>query len=86
MQWQEIRKHYPGQWLLVEALAARSEAGKRIVDELAVVNSYRDSQTAMQEYAQLHRQAPARELYVLHTDRPVLDIDEHRWLGIRGVR
>jgi len=86
MQWQEIRKHYPGQWLLVEALDAHSEAGKRIVEELAVVNTYGDAQAAMQEYTQLHRQAPARELYVLHTDRPVLDIDERRWLGIRGVR
>ena len=86
MQWQEICKHYPDQWLLVEALAARSEAGKRILEELAVVNTYRDAQAAMHEYAQLHRQAPARELYVLHTDRQVLDIDERRWLGIRGVR
>lgn len=86
MQWQEIRKHYPDQWLLAEALDGRSEAGKRIVEELAVVNTYDDAQAAMQEYAKLHRQAPTRELYVLHTDRAVLDIDERRWLGIRGVR
>ena len=86
MQWQEIRKHYPDQWLLVEAVDARSEAGKRIVEELAVVNTYSDAQAAMQEYARLHRQTPARELYVLHTDRQALDIDERRWLGIRGVR
>ena len=81
MQWQEIRKHYPARWLLVEALDAHSEAGKRVVEELAVVNTYGDAQAAMQEYAQLHRQSPARELYVLHTDRPVLDIDELRWIS-----
>ena len=56
------------------------------MEELAVVNTYDDAQAAMQEYAKLHRQAPTRELYVLHTDRAVLDIDERRWLGIRGVR
>ncbi len=26
MKWQEIRKHYPQQWLLVEAIKAHSEA------------------------------------------------------------
>jgi hypothetical protein len=26
MEWQEIRKHYPQQWLLVEAIKAYSEA------------------------------------------------------------
>lgn len=85
MQWQEIRKYYPHQWLLVEALKAHSELGKRIVEQLAVVNTYPDSQTAMKDYAQLHHQAPDREFYVLHTDREMLDITERRWLGIRGL-
>ena len=31
MQWQEIRKHHPQQWLLVEAIKAHSEVNKRIV-------------------------------------------------------
>lgn len=39
MQWQEIRKHYPEQWLLVEAVEAHSDAGKRIlVFSLALTN------------------------------------------------
>jgi len=86
MKWQEIRRHYPKQWLLVEAIKARSEAGKRILEQLTVVDVFPDASTAMKGYTQLHRQAPERELYVLHTDREALDITERRWLGIRGVQ
>ncbi len=83
MKWEEIRKQYPDQWLLVEAIEAHSESGKRIVEELTVVNTFADSKTAMEEYLQLHRKQPERELYVLHTDRESLNITERRWLGIR---
>jgi hypothetical protein len=86
MKWEDIRTHYPGQWLLVEAIEAHSEAGKRIVEQLTVVDVFPDSSAAMKRYAQLHRIAPERELYVLHTDRAQLDIEERWWLGIRGVR
>lgn len=39
----------------------------------------------MSAYGELHHLDPQRELYVLHTDRPDLDIEERRWLGIRGA-
>jgi len=86
MKWQEIRTHYPEQWLLVEAIMARSEASKRILEQLAVIGAFSDSVTAMKNYQQLHRQAPERELYVFHTSRETLDVTERRWLGIRGTR
>ena len=84
MQWQDIRTHYPQQWLLVEALAARSENNQRVLEQLAVVNTYADSATALRGYAELHRKSPDRELYVLHTSRETPDISERRWLGIRA--
>lgn len=86
MQWEEIRRHYPQQWLLVEAIKARSESGKRILEQISVVSTYPDSVTAMQGYTQLHREAPERELYIFHTDREYLDITERMWLGIRNFR
>ena len=86
MQWQEVRRHYPQQWLLVEAIKARSEANKRIVEQLAVVGAFSDSTAALKGYTQLHREAPQRELYVFHTSREALDITERTWLGIRGAR
>jgi hypothetical protein len=86
MQWQEIRAHYPQQWLLVEAIKAHSDASKRILEQLAVVSAFSDSVSAMKSYLQLHREAPQRELYVFHTSREKLDVTERIWLGIRGAR
>ncbi|QLQ05943.1 MAG: hypothetical protein HZY76_07670 [Anaerolineae bacterium] len=85
MQWQEVRQRYPQQWLLVEAIKAHSEQDERILEQLAVVGAYPDSASAMQGYAQLHREAPDRELYVFHTSRSTLDVQERHWLGIRGL-
>ena len=83
MEWEQVRKHYPYQWLLVEAIQARSESGKRILEQLTVVNLFPDGLSAMKGYLRLHHESPERELYVLHTDRDKLDVTERRWLGIR---
>jgi hypothetical protein len=83
MQWQEIREHYPRQWLLVEAVAAHSEERQRILDDIEVVETFPDSIAAMKSYQELHRRNPQRELYVFHTDRERLDIGEIYWLGLR---
>ena len=83
MVWQEIRQHYPQQWLLVEAIKAHSQANHRILEHLAVVDTFPDSVAAMKSYAQWRREAPQRELYVLHTSRETLDITERQWVGVR---
>ena len=86
MDWEKIRQKFPGQWLLVEAINARSEKGKRILEHLSVINTFIDSITAMKSYKQLHHKEPHRELFVLHTDREKLEVSERHWLGIRGVK
>jgi hypothetical protein len=83
MQWEEIRRHYPQQWLLVEAIKAHSEADKRVLDQLSVVNTFQDSTSALKSYTNLHRAHPDREFYVFHTSREMLDITERSWLGFR---
>lgn len=83
MKWPEIRQHYRSQWLLIEAIKARSEADQRILDDIAVLATFPDSVAAMKRYASLHHEEPQRELYVCHTDREELQIRERRWLGIR---
>ena len=85
MQWDEIRRQHPHQWLVVEAIQARSEGGKRLLEQLAVVNIFPDALAAMRGYTELHHRYPDRELYVLHTDREAVDIEERRWLGIRSA-
>ena len=83
MHWSEIRRHYPDEWLLIEAIEARSEGGQRILEDIAVVASFPDSVAAMKRYTSLHNEAPERELYVCHTERQELEIRERRWHGIR---
>lgn len=83
MNWEEIRIRFPQQWLLVEATKAHSIDNQRILEQLAVVNSFTTSLAALQSYFQLHRQTPERELYVFHTSREKLLIQERQWLGIR---
>ena len=85
MQWSEIREHYPERWLLVEATRAHSSGERRILDDLAVLDSFPDSREAWSGYAERHRQAPSRELYVCHTSREILEIIERSWLGIRSA-
>ncbi len=86
MKWQEICIHYPQRWLLIEAIKARSEANKRILEHLAVIGTFPDSSTALKSYQELHHEAPERELYVFHTSRKTLDITERRWIGIRRAQ
>ena len=83
MEWQVIREHYPQQWLLLEAIKAHSQANTRVLEQLAVIGAFPDSISAMDGYAQLHREAPDRELYVFHTSRAELGVTERQWLGIR---
>ena len=83
MTWTDIRRHYPHQWLLIEALLAHSKEGKRLLDELAVVDVVPDGETALRAYLKLHRAAPMRELYVVHSDREELEITERTLLGLR---
>lgn len=86
MTWQKVRQHYPHQWLLLEAIKAHSEPGKRIVSDLSVIDTFSNSTSALQNYLELHREAPDRELYVFHTEREQLNIEERLWSGIRRGR
>ena len=86
MTWNEIRRQFPHQWLLVEAVNARSESGQRHLDELAVLDACSDGETALRTYLKVHRGAPGRELYVLHSDREQPAIAERSWQGLRADR
>ena len=85
MKWQQIREQYPNQWLLIQAISAHTTADQRILNEIAVVDTFADSVPALQRYQTLHHEAPQRELYVFHTDRKDLNVTERRWLGVRAA-
>ena len=47
MVWQDICKHYPQQWVLIEAIQAHSANKKRLLEHFAVVDAFPDSVTAL---------------------------------------
>jgi len=83
MKWQAVRETYPDAWVLVEAISGHSAQGRRIVEDLAVLNTFDSSERAISAYKELHKSSPARELYVAHTRKEDLEIIERKWLGIR---
>ena len=85
MPWPEIRERYPHQWLLLEATEARSSGGQRILERLAILETCPDGLSAMRRYGEMQGQDPRRELYVLHTDRETVEVEESHWGGIRAA-
>lgn len=84
MVWSEIRKVYPNQWLVIEALEAHTTLeNQRELDRIAVVEQCSDGNNALEICHQLHKQHPSREFYFVHTTREQLDIRERKWLGVR---
>jgi hypothetical protein len=85
MRWPEVRAAHPDQWLVIEALDAHSTNDRRVFDRLAVVEVCADGPATMKRYAALHREHPERELCFVHTGMVELEIEERRWIGIRGI-
>lgn len=84
MNWEEIRKAYPDQWLIIEAFEAYSTTKhQRHLDRLGVIERCIDGNMALASYRRLHQTYPQREFYFVHTSRIELDIRVQQWLGIR---
>ena len=85
MLWEEVKKTYPNQWVIIEAIEAYTEGDKRIINQITLVDNFQDDNNkALLQYLQLHRRHRERELYVVHTSRPELDIVEQKWIGVRA--
>lgn len=85
MLWEDVRKAYPDKWVVFEAIEAHSDSNYRIVDDIAVIDSFEDSMDAFRRHNELHKQKPNRELYFFHTSREDLEIREKKWTGLRKI-
>jgi hypothetical protein len=85
MRWSEVRVAHPERWLVIEALDAHSEDGRRVVDRIAVVEVCEDGRATMRRYAEHRRRHPEREFCFVHTSSPELLIEERAWIGLRGI-
>ena len=83
MKWKEAVRNYPNKWVLFEAIEACSKDGKRIIEDLSVINSFDDSREALKEYSEMHKRDKSREMYVYHTKNKELIIEERSWIGVR---
>lgn len=83
MKWEQVRKQYPEQWVLIEAISAHTENSIRYPDELSVISYFPDSTTAWKEYKKLHLAEPTREYYIFHTDKETFEVEEQKFIGVR---
>ena len=61
MKWEDIRQKYIDEWIIIEAINARTEDGNRIVEELTIVDTFdNDNNGALRKYVELHHQ-PLRQ-------------------------
>ena len=66
----------------METVKAHSDNGKRIIEEVSVLNHFADSTEMFREDARLHHESPLRELVFFHTRREILDIQERHALPL----
>jgi type III secretory pathway component EscR len=83
MKWEEARNMYVNKWILLEAIDAYSEEGRRIVKEISVINAYDQGKEALKDYIEKHKKDKSREMYVYHTKNEKLFIEERAWIGVR---
>jgi hypothetical protein len=84
LKWTEIRKRYPDKFVLVEAVFAYSKENKRIIEEMSVLEEHTSSGAAWNGYKKLHREFPERELYIFHTSKEQIEVEEQHFIGVRG--
>ncbi len=84
MNWNDVKRVYSSQWVLIEAIQAKNENDKRIVEKMDVLEGFgEDGERAFQRYIELHKLHKEREYYIYHTSHEILDIGVKKWMGVR---
>ncbi|MFE4132353.1 hypothetical protein [Peribacillus sp. YIM B13482] len=50
MRWDEVQERFPNEWVVLEATKAYSKEGQRFIEEVAVIDSYEDSNKELNLY------------------------------------
>lgn len=79
MQWEEVRKIYPDQYVKLQILASRIEGNTKYVDEVALINAIQDPKEATQELLR-----SIEGVIVSHTSNEELKIELRKLRGLRG--
>lgn len=84
MKWSDVRENYRNKWIVLEALKAKSEEGKRIIEDLAIIAVFDNGSEALKHYSSWHKKDKSKEMYVYNTANESLDIEERLWVGVRS--
>lgn len=76
MTWKEVVKNAKYKWVVIEVLKAKSENGKRIVEDIEFLAEYENGSSALKDYAKRRKENKDKEFYVCDSTIDVLDIDE----------
>lgn len=80
MLWSEIRKSYPDQWVVMEALKAHTTPDQyRKFDKISVIETCPDGNAAMNCYRHWHRQYPDREFYFTPAEKNWIPGSANGW-------
>ncbi|NQZ11526.1 MAG: hypothetical protein HRT35_30615 [Algicola sp.] len=84
MLWSEVRKSYPNMWVVIEAMKSHKEGNEKTIEEVAVVNSFKESGDAYHNYQQVHQKEPHRNYLFASTKNEELKVQVQHWGGGSG--
>ena len=84
MHWSEVRKDYPDMWVVIESMKSQIENNEETIEEVSVINSYKDSKEAYLKYREIHKQQPERNYLFACTSNEQLKVKIQYWTGVRG--
>ena len=75
MKWETAREHFPNQWVIMEATDTHYEPGRRIIEDMSVIDAEFKEMELMRVYQEWLRKMPDREIFFFHTSRETIDIE-----------
>ncbi len=80
MTWEEVKKNYPNQYVLLEELKTHIENNIKIVDDVSIILTIQDPKEATKE---LVNARPGTMVY--HTAKDRIEVLIRKSAGFRGV-
>ncbi|WP_232101789.1 hypothetical protein [Paenibacillus sp. URB8-2] len=80
VQWEEVRKIYPDQYVKLQILASHIEGNTKFVDEVALIRAIQDPKEATKELLK-----SKDGVIVSHTANDELKVEIRTLRGLRGV-
>jgi len=80
MKWQEVKRLYPNQYVILEELNSHIEGNKKYIDDVAIIKTLENPKEATRELV-----CSKGKKFVYHTAEDSIIIEIVRNPGIRGV-